>query len=324
MTVTSPSVQDLAAQHKLAQIGDPIRSWLPEAQLYQALLNELSEDVERVTNDEMAAEFASYCPVSGTQDPTDYKNRWGMQAGQQVLSGIRFKALDLNQPFVTVVSTERLPNSLTELTQLSDALRVSWAMFSPKYTRFFIPSYSPLFNQPLSPDFEWEKLFLAAPIQALRERPLNPDVPVELAIPADLSLYRTYVQEYAALLASNPEHQEYAQPESEEDLLYYLEEGTLYEVRINGQLAGVVAVTPSQEQGLQGFLVIEMFLYAAYRGQGYAQTVQRLLVDRLAAQDTDVLYGTIHARNTPAVQAAKRSGRQVVGGYLWLNHQSAE
>ena len=118
------------------------------------------------------------------------------------------------------------------------------------------------------------------------------------------------------------EHRDFARIEIEADLDEHRQEGLLFEVRVDGAWAGVVAAVRSEKQGLRGFVVIEMFLDGAHRGRGWGPAVGRHLIERLPARAGDALYGTIHHGNAAARRSAERGGREDVGVFLWVGTAS--
>ena len=86
----------------------------------------------------------------------------------------------------------------------------------------------------------------------------------------------------------------------------------------DGDPAGVVAAVREDAHGMSGFCVQEICLDAAHQGQRLAPGVQQHLLERLPAEDGDVLWGTIHPANTPSLRNSRSIGRRPVGGYVWV------
>lgn len=102
------------------------------------------------------------------------------------------------------------------------------------------------------------------------------------------------------------------------DLRSYLAEGTLFEVFVDDEWAGIVAAFQAAEKGVSGYCVGEIVLKREFRGKRLGLAVQRKFVEKLDETRGRVLWGTIGAANTPAIRTAKRCGRVDVGGYYWV------
>jgi len=94
--------------------------------------------------------------------------------------------------------------------------------------------------------------------------------------------------------------------------------GTIFEVRLDGRWAGVLAGEPAVSHGLRGAVVIELLLDPAVRGRGHGRHLSVLLARALPLPDDQLLFGTIHADNSPAYRAATRAGRTDVGGEVLI------
>lgn len=297
------------------QASPALRAWFEPPVLRRGIEGFLTADVERLTSDELAREFAHSCPVPGAE-PDDFKNRWLEVAGLgATLAGIRFWSLDLERPFVTVVASERLPRTPGDLADAAHALSEAFAQFSPKHIRIFLPYDAPL--APTGPEQFWEKRVLAAPLHELRTRPTPSAYDrVQLKPAADTSSYPRYRQAFEDLLEDSPIHREYTRMETEEDLADLAKAGTLFDVFVDGHWAGLTAVDEGNEEGVEGYRMIEILLARHARGQRLGGALQRRLLEALP-DPSKLLLGTIDVRNVAAIRTAERVGRIDVGGYLW-------
>ncbi|MFT2720357.1 N-acetyltransferase family protein [Deinococcus sp. A31D244] len=312
---------DLFAQAKLAQAAPLICQWSETDVLYAHFQDALRKEVERVTSDDLAALFHQYAPVAGVETDEAYKNRvMVLPHLGTALVGIRFRSLDLSRPFVTVVAhTAPLPGT-TGLVEAAAVLREAFQAFAPKHVQFFVPADVRLDETQLPGGTHWDVHVLAAPVAQLRHRAFPPHFDrVQLRVPDELETYPRYVQEFEALFEQHPQHRDFARIEAREDLAVYHQEGLVFEVEIDGAWAGLVAATRSAEQGLKGFVVVEMFLDGAHRGRGFGPAVGRHLIERLPMEPGDTLYGTIHHENRSARRSAELGGREDIGAFLWVN-----
>ncbi len=317
---------DLFAGAKLSQAPSNLKCWYSQDELRAQLRADLAGEVERVFSDDLAALFHQHVPVAGVISADAYKNRVLDVPGLgTALVGIRFRGLDLARPFVTVAAhTASLPGA-RGLREAAAFLHGQYAAFSPKHVRVFVPAGVAVELEALPPGSHWDVHLLAAPLAELRARPFPPRFErVTLEVPADLAFYPRYAREYETLFESHPEHRDFARIESKDDLAEYRHEGLLFEVRVDGAPAGVVAATRSEKEGLRGFVVVEMFLDGAHRGRGWGPAVGRHLIERLPAEVGDALCGTIHHDNAAARRSAERGGREDVGAFLWVGALSEE
>lgn len=311
---------DLFVNVKFDQAPQVLHAWYTPDVLRAHLRADLAEEVERVFDTAFSAEFREHAPVAGVTRDEAYLNRvLEVPHLGAALVGIRFRALDLSRPFVTVVAhTAPLP-AVEGLREATAFLREQFAAFAPKHVQFFVLEGHEIDESRCPPGSHWDLRLVAGTLTDLRAQAWLPYADrVRLAAPADLSFYPRYAAEYEALYAARSEHRDFARIEDEADLAAYLEEGTLFEVFVDGTWAGLVAATRAAEQGLRGFVVVEMFLDGAHRGRGFGPVVGRHLIGHLPAEDGDVLYGTIHHGNVSARRSAYAGGRVDVGAFFWV------
>lgn len=316
--LTAESILEQIISNKLAQASPLQQTWYAPETLRKLYQDELEADVERVFSDEMADKFHFYCPVPGSQS-NDFKNKWlELPDLGNAIIGIRFWGLDLGRPFIAIAFSEMLLRDGMNIDAIKDAISDVYGLFQPKHLRFFLPSH---WQGEITrwQGAHWEKRYLAAPITDMRTQPEPGNLErLHLQKPADMTFYKSYVNLYERRFEAFPLLCEYTRIEIEEDMVNYLEEGTLFEIYVDGVWAGVICVTKDTEQGLKGFLVIDIILEPHLTSQGFGVAAQYRLAQMLHAEDGDVLFGTIDARNTPALKTAKRSGRYDIGGFLWL------
>ena len=306
---------DRLATARVEQASPVLVSMIGADALKASFVSHLAEDLKRLTNDELAEGFARHCPVDGAV-PDDYKSRLlDLPGFGQSLVGIRFRGLDLARPFVTIAASEQLPNGQRELQLTLDAMADEFKVFAPKHVRVFLPSHSNL--EPRRPGQFWEKRLLVGSVADMRQLPRPPGYDrLVLAPPTDDGWYTRYEAAFEGLVHAAPEYLEWTRLETQEDLADVLQEGTLFEVTIDGRWAGVTAVALDGIEGVDGYLMIEILLAEHARGKGFGAALQRRLVERLPDPEW-LLLGTIDARNVAAIRAATAVGRVDVGGYLW-------
>lgn len=291
-----------------------MREWAHEHSITSALQEELQGDLERLSSNTLAALFEHHCPVAGAH-PDDYKNRLLHVGGLELLTGIRFRGLDMAQPFVDVLYQSEVLLTPEQLVAIRDALRRAYAVFTPKRLRVYQSSQYP----PLPGDGDTR--LVAAPLRVIaQEAPASPRLVLRPS--RTLEFYPKYAEIYARLHAERPELIPVARAESKEDLESYLEAGNLFDMLVDGAWAGTCAVFADVASGVRGFCFGEIVLDPAYRGQSLGSVAQgnlaRLLIERGDAADT-FLFGTIGAVNHGALRAASKAGRLDLGGLVWLD-----
>ncbi|MBB6099456.1 GNAT superfamily N-acetyltransferase [Deinobacterium chartae] len=301
----------------LSALPAPLRVWYSPSELVAQLGRDLKLELSRLSDDVFAERFWARCAAPGTT-PDDYRNRWLDLDGLRVLTGIRFKGLDMAQPFVDVVASTA-PLEAPDLWQaLAARIRSEYAVFRPLQLRVFRAGPAPLELAPGLPVVAHTRL-VAGLLSAMRSLPDPAHFARLEAHPAsNLNFYPRYRAIYDALHAESPERREFARPESEEDLQEALEDGLLFEMRIEGVWAGVMAAYRGVGHGLRGFVVGEMLLDSAFRGQGLGPAAQRCFAHALPARPGDTVFGHIHPRNVAALTTARRCGRQDLGGELFV------
>lgn len=304
-----------AVAHVASDLDPDMNRWFTQEQLKSNLHTSLGVDLERTHDSKFGERFSQGCPVEGAS-PGDYMNRFAAYSGGTALLGIRFKGLDLSKPFVDVVATT---SPITDAQQIQELCRLAlreYTLFNPTAVRFVVISRGAM------PAFScigtWEKKYLIGSIAEMAARPAPAHTErVELKRSEDLSFFDVYLETYTQLLASNPQHHEYATVEEREDLESCLENGAVFEVHIDGHWAGLFSGHTSVDACLNGFLVTENLLTNDYRGHGLGPAVQWHAANHLAPNHR-VLFGTIHKDNQGAYRTALKSGRIDVGGYCWV------
>ena len=307
-------IQERLLTYARQKVHPLVRTWLGAQTIETNLQSELEGDLERLHSDALAAEFAHHCPVAGAAAET-YKNRLLTVGELELLVGIRFLGLDMNQPFVDVMYQSRETLTPGQLSTVQKAVRKAFAVFRPKRTRFYLSSHLPQMGA------DGDKRLIAAPLGVMlaQPRPATFDR-VELRRAASLAFYPDYAAVYNELHADYPELRAVARLESEDDMQGYLEAGLLFEVFVDGVWAGVTAVYRDVNIGLSGFCVAEIVLAKAFRRRGLGHVVQFQLAAQLVkqgARPNDLLFGTVGAVNVAARGAALRAGRVDLGGHVW-------
>jgi len=305
-------VADFPGIAGLAEIADgglhpAVHAWVPRPDRLGALQEELRWEVDVAGRDlEWARDFAVHQPASGA--PAEmFLNRW-LPAGDDltVLAGPRYEGRRPDRPFVEVTAVNRLLTA-TDLPALRRLARDDFAVFRPLDIRVWTA------DPPRTwPGTRAEMRLVAAPLGQLRSRDGTDAVTVRPA--ADLSWYDRYVAVHDQHVAADPAHADRSRVETAADLDQLRAAGTLFEVLLDGNWAGVLAAEPVVAHGLRGATVIVLLLAHEVRGRGLGKYLSVLLARNLSLPDDQVLSGTIHINNLTARRSALAAGRIDVGG----------
>lgn len=232
------------ARHKVHPL---VRRWTRAETLETNLRSELEVHLELLHSDVLAAEFQHHCPVAGAED---YKNRLLNMGGLELLTGIRFLGLDLNQPFVDVMYGSQPVWTLGQLSAVRDVIRQAFAVFKPKRVRVYLSSHGPQLEG------DGDKRLIAAPLGVMLAQPKFDSFDrVRLQQATSLTFYPDYAAIYRELYKEQPELRAVARVEGEDDMQGYLDAGQLFEIFVDGGWAGVTAVYKDVNTGLSGFCV---------------------------------------------------------------------
>lgn len=321
-------------QAKAAQAPPLLKNIYTEKALHEQCAHELEEDIERLESDRLASLFAKYAPIAG-QQPSEYKTRLlNGDNGDIALCGIRFRGMDISQPFITVAATLK-PLTIDSINALVEDISKAFADFKPHYVQFYVASYLAIEPANFSVA-HWDNRILAntldtliassvADITCLSHVNLS-HAKYELLPAKSMFFYEQYKRAYTKLFESSPQHASMTELKSLEDMTEWMVQRFVHLLYINDELAGVMVIEPDTSLGMTWFYVIENLVFAEYRGQGLGKWMQQAMIYQLAndpnrpldRQKTDMLFGTIHSNNTSAIECAKSVGREDIGGYLWV------
>jgi GNAT superfamily N-acetyltransferase len=131
-----------------------------------------------------------------------------------------------------------------------------------------------------------------------------------------MEMYDAYKAIYDRDLATDPDRARMATPEDRDDLVEIAGNGLLFDVRVDGEWAGVIAAELDARRGISGAIVRELVLEHRFRRCGIGHQLSMLLAREVPLDDHELLVGTIHAANVGAYRAALRAGRVDVGGEI--------
>lgn len=308
--MTLPTATDLAG-YTLAQQHPITTRWTPAEHRVTLLAEEHQLDVDLATDQRLAvARRDRFAP----EQPAELLfNIWEqVRPGLYVMLSMRYEDGNPARPFVDVSATTRPLIAESDIAATAQLAVQRYGVLRPLYLRWWTC------QQPFSiPGVGHDKRFLAAPIHDLADR----SVPGSLTIrpSQDLSNYDRAVAAYQSVDQAHPAHPRQAMIETADELADLQAEGTLFDVLLDGDWAGYIAVETGHKLGLAGYKVAELILTETARGHGFGRYLTTLVSQTLLTRDpltSAVLIGTIHPQNTGALRAAQRSGRHDVGGWI--------
>lgn len=296
-----------------------LRSWYAPPTLERRLAAEAAGWVALVGDRAFGAGFRRDVGLSRPADDLAWSHRaLPLAGGGWALTGIRFRGLDVTKPFVDVLATSTPPTA-DDVLEVASHVASRYAAFEPRCVRFDVPDPDGLVGDLPPESAAVDQYVVAGLLESLRGRP--PGVTFARTAlwpgePGQLATLAAHI--YADLHRTHPEMRLWAAAADQESLAQCAHEGLLFEVRVDGVTAGVVAALREEAHGLTGHVVQEICLDAAHRGQGLAPAVLDHLVRALPRDEGGTLWGTIHPDNTASLRNALSIGRQKVGGYVWV------
>lgn len=321
--VTTPLLNDMV-RARIPWTSRTIRAWYSDRQVTTQLTSWLDMEAARVDDTNFGRRGRDSIGFQGVTDPAEWANRrLDLHDGGWAITGIRFRGWDISRPFVDVVATSTLPTP-EGLARVAEAVVPAYARFHPLCLRVNVPDATDLLGK-LRGDDRFgdgnavDMHVVAGQISQLREKEPPRNAPRVLLEPGEPDALVARVQDiYERLAEQDPETTLWATPLEAEALEQCAQEGLLFEVMVDGVPAGVIGAVREDAHGMCGFSVEELCLDEAHRGKGLASAVMRHLVDRLPAEEQDVLWGTIHPSNRPSLRNATGIGRRVVASDVWL------
>lgn len=308
---------------RLGWVADVLHEWYPRDALESQLATDLSGALALVGDREFATSFKRDVAVPVEVDDLHWANRvLALPDGGWALTGIRFRGLDVNLPFVDVVATTAGATP-AEIADVAALVAETYTAFGPRCVRFDVPDPDALVTALAGPAGATvaavDQYVVAGPVAALATRATGPSYDRVALVRGEAGrLAARAAAIYADLHRDLPRTRMWAGAEDEESLADCAAEGLLFEVVVDREPAGVVAALREDGHGLRGYVVQELCLDSAHRGRGLAAPVLQRLLRALPTDDGLTLWGTIHPDNAASLRNALRIGRQKAGGFAWV------
>lgn len=268
----------------------------------RAAIRKELEGLDNLASPEKCREVAAR-KIAGEQPSEAYAERVvRLFSGRFATAGIRFLNM---QPFPYVELQGNF--SFLEAADLEDFGRAARELFSSFKPRGFL--FRDRMSAPALRNQRWEvwDCVIGGPLPPSE---LAEDTPAGLEIvKADVfAPYATYLTEYAEWAAETPELAPHLRTESKEDLDRSAKAGLLYEVRFEGQWAGVIAAHERPYYGRPAIYLFEKFLTKDARGLGLSKFVENMFLKKMAPRYSWV-WGLIYRKNLPSLRSSLPQGR---------------
>jgi len=270
---------------------------------------------ERVETPEWLTGYARTCPIDGAEPGLYALRHIDILEDAAVLAGIHFVARDVRRPFVNVFAQSR---DLTgaEVTDATSALIEAFSLFKPTRVRWWSPEQHEL--RQLAGATGDHRLVIGR-LREIREGAPAP-LPARFSFGPEsaAACYDEYARAYAEFLDASPVMEGRITAESQRSLDECARAGALFSLRDGDRLAGLMAARPDNARGINGWLIVEEFLWPDYRGQRMAPAMQRRFTSGLDTSKGQLVFGEILDMNVPSLRTAVRAGRTDVGGWVFV------
>lgn len=254
--------------------------------------------------------FALMFPWQETGLPTAYFLQRQLKInGQCYLTGPRYKACNIDQPFIDIVAFDApiTPDVLM-------AVSKEWADMNPKYIRILVPGDSP-------PRGNTDQLIYAFPVSVGSESPENSGIRLDTASIADLGwCQHSFSEAYQRAWEAIPTLREHLVSIDEETLIHQISDGCVHIISEGLSRAGIIICEKKMEVLLHSFLITGEAILPTFQGRSLASKAQRALCQTLCqySENGSLLMGTIVPENLPSIRAAEKAGRRCVLRYEFL------
>ncbi len=302
-------------EYAVVQVHPKLFDWYNIEQIKTALLPDLTRDAADFFTPEFSSRFAEHFSSLGL-DASRFNHRLLEVGDRRLIAGIRFFSRNIERPFVDVARVSKPLESDADKEVLTAFLRSEFAEFKPLSWHIFQSSH--LTYQ--FPNCAGDKRVLVGRMQDINALPKPKNAGrVRLEPATNLEFYPYYEASYQNLHAKHRWLADVSRMESMDDMQHYLEHDKVFEIFVDNEWAGITVASRSHEFGLSGWYMIEITLEERWQGQGLGVAVQRALVSSLDFSESDCLFGTIGAVNTPMQKTAARVGRMDIGGEFMVN-----
>lgn len=304
-------------EYELNNIPEVVTEWLSKSH-FERILNERLTKSFVGLNDSQNAKRVMEIVKHPEQNVENYKLHL-ISPGEDkfAVTSIRFQEAD--ETFTAFVQVYK--RSFDFCTLSKDEIQnifKRYEMFEPTHIEFYA-------NYGVDMDFLFQykvtldQVVVAGHIFSLRKNPLPVRYNEIEIVPADdMKFYEKYSDEYDFFHNQNEINRTLTRKETYETMNELMKIGCVYKVIIENEYVGIFAVQKSNILFLEGYVIIEELLFNDFRKKGYAPALQRKMIDTINANETDIIFGTIHSKNYASLDTATKCGRVKLGSFYNL------
>lgn len=300
---------------RFAECHPKILEWQGHEATRARLESWLQGYITRLQDRAVLENFARHCPVKDAT-PADYGVRM-IQLGDvgTLLAGIHFYGGDTSRPFVNITAMDFELNPET-IGAVAELLSKEFAVFCPQRFRIWIDSeHEPLVRAPGATVDQW--ILAGRRDEIDRRGALDQGARISLVPDPDLGSRSEFERCYREFNEQHPGTEAWNSAVGRDILEMCARDGGYFRVHIDGEPGGWIAARLSGEGPLFGWTMADELLEAEHRGKGLAAAMQRMFLAALPDGE-ELIWGTIDSRNAPSLGTARRVGREIVCGYLFL------
>lgn len=286
---------------QLRSFHEPVLEYLPEFFDPQAVQDAEYEDLESLAQLSVASVVAERIEKLGVKLSVDQMSEKLLfnDGKKAVVSGLRFRNLDLRFPFVALKANFRINDQETARV-LKQLVMKTYGEANPQGFTFM--------EQPgleIGQTESWSVVVGGPTETKIIEAPARLELKWESTPEA---YYPTLEQEHRAWSLENPRLAKFVRLESFRDLETAGSKGHLLSVYDEQGWGGVIAGISSPLFGREALYMIEIFLAKRLRGRGLAKMLESQFLLKLKS-DFEIVWGHIHRANEASLKTALSLGR---------------
>ncbi|MBC77137.1 MAG: hypothetical protein CME64_14085 [Halobacteriovoraceae bacterium] len=276
---------------------------LDEKKALSFLQKDILEEFKELNDEEVKAARHRHFNINGTSVESYAEKELDLGLGRRVIYGIRHLSGEANSPFVSIrpnFSVGSKEEALNIYQKIKDELDV----FDPLSLSFWSA-------KKVNVDFYGSVYMVALAEKIKNKAPWIGEEKIELEEVENTSYFDWYEREYLEFNKAKPALAKWVRHNSLQTMEASRKEGLLQYVKIEGQIAGLVAAEKGSLLGHSGTYFNEVFLRKKWKGKGLAKSVQRKFIAEQCLGD-EFVWGTIYFDNLPSYRTAFSNLRRPV------------
>lgn len=285
---------------------------LDEGVALESLRDEMRRDFRELSDGATLRRRWENCGIAGTRPEDFAEHLVEVEGGRWVICGIRHLGMNLEMPFVQLVTSVPFRDMKSARRIYREHLEARFAMFRPKWVQ--------VYSKTGDESEAGGMMFLVARAGEVMERMKEDGWKgggLELRLPEDDSYYGWYSGVYDRFHAKYPEKRDWVQKNDLELMSACREDGALRVAYLEGQRIGLIAAEREPFLGHDGIYFVEILLREPWRGKGLGRAMQQRFVEECCRPE-DIVWGLIDRGNAPSLGIARSNGRRVVRGEVFF------